>query len=110
MKSLEVRACGVSGAQNLGNDGVSLQFCGLENQLARWGALISVFRNASRAIFVTQIVTMMVATRPTLRKVQYCQPCFIASPPAPAETAALAAASNIKKKKPNGATSVSTPR
>jgi hypothetical protein len=47
--------------------------------------------SASRAIFVTQMVAAIVAARPTLRNVQYCQPCFIASPPAATETAALPA-------------------
>src|SRR5207247_10821138 len=52
---------------------------------------IGGFLSASRAIFVTQIVTMIVAARPTVINVQYCQPCFTASPPAAAETAALPA-------------------
>jgi hypothetical protein len=46
---------------------------------------------ASRAILVTQIVTMIVATRPTLGDVQYCQLCLIVSPPAAAEAAPLPA-------------------
>src|SRR5205814_7849038 len=50
----------------------------------------AVFLRASRAIFVTQIITTIVAARPRLTKVQYCPPCFIASPPA-ADTAAFPA-------------------
>jgi hypothetical protein len=37
---------------------------------------LAVFRNASRAILETQIVTMTVAARPTLMNVQYCHPYF----------------------------------